>query len=98
MLRSADDAIGLRAFAQRPATRHAAIASGGLLGLERAAKILRDYREGLGLTFELEAESVDANGRLRGVNLTDGRRSPPEPTSARTSRAARGTVGVLAGE
>jgi NADPH-dependent 2,4-dienoyl-CoA reductase/sulfur reductase-like enzyme/ferredoxin len=104
VLRSADDAIGLRAFAQRPATRRAAIAGGGLLGLEaayalhkiglqtvvlersnrllkrqldaRAAKILRDYLEGLGLTFEMEAvaESVDANGRLRGVNLADGRR------------------------
>ena len=104
VLRSADDAIGLRAFAQRPATRRAAIAGGGLLGLEaayalhkigiktvvlersnrllkrqldaRAAKILRNYLEGLGLEFEMEAEaeSVDANGRLRGVTLTDGRR------------------------
>ncbi|MDA0165275.1 FAD-dependent oxidoreductase [Solirubrobacter ginsenosidimutans] len=104
VLRSADDAIGLRAFAQRPATRFAAIAGGGLLGLEaayalhkiglktvvlersnrllkrqldaRAAKILRNYLEGLGLAFEMEAEaeSVDANGRLRGVTLTDGRR------------------------
>ena len=33
---SADDAMGLRAFAQRPATRRAAIAGGGLLGLEAA--------------------------------------------------------------
>ena len=42
----------------------------------RAAKILRNYLEGLGLEFEMEAEaeSVDANGRLRGVTLTDGRR------------------------
>ena len=104
VLRSAEDAIGLRAFAQRPATRRAAIAGGGLLGLEaayalhqigiqtvvlersnrllkrqldaRAATILRNYLEGLGLKFEMEAEaeSVDANGRLRGVTLTDGRR------------------------
>src|SRR6185503_398043 len=42
----------------------------------RAATILRNYLEGLGLKFEMEAEaeSVDANGRLRGVTLTDGRR------------------------
>ncbi|WP_053227229.1 FAD-dependent oxidoreductase [Solirubrobacter soli] len=104
VLRSAEDAIGLRAFAQRPATRVAAIAGGGLLGLEaayalhkiglrtvvlersnrllkrqldaRAARILRDYLEGLGLSFQMEAEteSVEANGRLRAVNLSDGRR------------------------
>ena len=36
VLRSADDAIRLRAFAQRPATRRAAVAGGGLLGLEAA--------------------------------------------------------------
>ena len=104
VLRSADDAIGLRAFAQRPATRRAAIAGGGLLGLEaayalhkiglktvvlersdrllrrqldaRAARILRAYLEGLGLEFEMEAEveAVEANGRLRAVQLNDGRR------------------------
>ena len=103
VLRSADDAIRLRAFAQRPATRRAAIAGGGLLGLEaayalhklglktvvlersdrllrrqldaRAAEILRNYLEGLGLEFVMEAkaESVDANGRLRAVNLSEGR-------------------------
>ena len=40
-------------------------------------ELLRDYLEGLGLEFamEAEAESVDANGRLRGVPLTDGRRA-----------------------
>ena len=104
VLRSADDAIRLRAFAQRPATRRGAVAGGGLLGLEaayalhklglktvvlersdrllrrqldaRAAEILRHYLEGLGLEFvmEAEAESVDANGRLRAVNLD---RRPP---------------------
>ena len=103
VLRSADDAIRLRAFAQRPATRRAAVAGGGLLGLEaayalhklglktvvlersdrllrrqldaRAAEILRQYLEGLGLEFVMEAkaESVDANGRLRAVNLSEGR-------------------------
>jgi nitrite reductase (NADH) large subunit len=103
VLRSADDAIRLRAFAQRPATRRAAVAGGGLLGLEaayalhklglktvvlersdrllrrqldaRAAEILRNYLEGLGLEFVMEAkaESVDANGRLRAVNLSEGR-------------------------
>ncbi len=104
VLRSADDAIRLRAFAQRPATRRAAVAGGGLLGLEAAYALhklgLQDrragalaiaccaasstlarprscasYLEGLGLEFVMEAkaESVDANGRLRAVNLSEGR-------------------------
>ena len=50
VLRSAEDAIGLRAFAQRPATRRAAIAGGGLLGLEAAYALhkigLQDGRAG----------------------------------------------------
>ncbi len=104
VLRSAQDAMGLRAFAQRPATRRAVVAGGGLLGLEaayallklglkvevlersdrllrrqldvRAAEILRSYLHGLGLEFVMEAEveSVEANGRLRAVQLADGRR------------------------
>lgn len=41
----------------------------------RAAEILRNYLERLGLEFVMEAnaESVDANGRLRAVNLSEGR-------------------------
>jgi nitrite reductase (NADH) large subunit len=42
----------------------------------RAAEILRQYLEGLGLEFELEAKAaaIEANGRLRAVELSDGRR------------------------
>ena len=36
MLRSADDALDIRAFAQRHGARHAVVAGGGLLGLEAA--------------------------------------------------------------
>ena len=36
MLRSADDALAIRAFAQRHGARHAVVAGGGLLGLEAA--------------------------------------------------------------
>jgi NADPH-dependent 2,4-dienoyl-CoA reductase/sulfur reductase-like enzyme/ferredoxin len=35
-LRTADDALGLRAFAQRQGAQHAVVAGGGLLGLEAA--------------------------------------------------------------
>ena len=36
VLRTADDALGLRAFAQRHGARRAVVAGGGLLGLEAA--------------------------------------------------------------
>ncbi|HEX5621573.1 MAG TPA: FAD-dependent oxidoreductase [Solirubrobacteraceae bacterium] len=36
VLRTADDALGLRSFAQREGARHAVVAGGGLLGLEAA--------------------------------------------------------------
>ena len=36
MLRTADDALEMRAFAQRHAPRRAVVAGGGLLGLEAA--------------------------------------------------------------
>jgi NAD(P)H-nitrite reductase large subunit len=43
---------------------------------QRGGELLRTYLEGLGLEILLESEvsSVDANGRLRGVDLADGRR------------------------
>ncbi len=36
VLRSADDALDIRAFARRHGARHAVVAGGGLLGLEAA--------------------------------------------------------------
>ena len=103
VLRTADDALRLRAFVQRHAARRAVIAGGGLLGLEaayalhklglrtsvlersprlltrqldaRAAELLRAYLEGLGLEIVVGAETaaVDADARLWGVTLADGR-------------------------
>lgn len=104
VLRSAADAMALRAYAQRVGSRKGVIAGGGLLGLEaayalhklgirttvlergpgllrrqldhRAGELLKSYLEGLGLEILLDAEvdSVDGNGRLRGLDLKDGRR------------------------
>jgi NAD(P)H-nitrite reductase large subunit len=53
--------------------------SSGLLARQldqRGGELLRAYLEGLGLEIILESEvkSVDANGRLRGSDLADGRR------------------------
>jgi nitrite reductase (NADH) large subunit len=103
VLRTADDALQLRAFVQRHAARRATVAGGGLLGLEaayalhklglrttvlersprlltrqldaRAAELLKRYLEGLGLEVVTDAEtaSVDADARLWGVTLADGR-------------------------
>jgi NADPH-dependent 2,4-dienoyl-CoA reductase/sulfur reductase-like enzyme/ferredoxin len=103
VLRTADDALQLRAFVQRHGAKRATIAGGGLLGLEaayalhklglktavmersprlltrqldaRAAELLKAYLEGLGLEIVLGAEtaSVDADARLWGVTLADGR-------------------------
>ena len=103
VLRTADDALRLRAFVQRHSARRAIVAGGGLLGLEaayalhklglntavlersprlltrqldaRAAELLKRYLEGLGLEIVTQAEtaSVDADARLWGVTLADGR-------------------------
>jgi NADPH-dependent 2,4-dienoyl-CoA reductase/sulfur reductase-like enzyme len=103
VLRTADDALGLRAFAQRHGARRAVVAGGGLLGLEaayalhklglrvtvlergeqllsrqldaRAAALLRDYLQGLGLEILTRAETaaVESDGRVRRTLLTDGR-------------------------
>jgi nitrite reductase (NADH) large subunit len=103
VLRTADDALQLRAYVQRHGARRATIAGGGLLGLEaayalhklglrtavlersprlltrqldaRAAELLKAYLEGLGLEIVVNAEtaSVDADARLWGVTLADGR-------------------------
>ena len=58
-----------RARALRPPARAASSTT-------RGGELLRTYLEGLGLEILLDAEveSVDANGRLRGVDLADGRR------------------------
>lgn len=104
VLRSAADAMALRAYAQRVGSRRGVVAGGGLLGLEaayalhklglkttvlergpgllrrqldqRAGELLKSYLEALGLEIILDAEveAVDANGRLRGLDLKDGRR------------------------
>lgn len=103
VLRSAADAMALRAYAQRVGSRRGVVAGGGLLGLEaayalhklglkttvlergpgllrrqldqRAGELLKSYLEALGLEILLDAEvgSVDANGRLRALDLKDGR-------------------------
>lgn len=103
VLRSAADAMALRAYAQRVGSRRGVVAGGGLLGLEaayalhklglkttvlergpgllrrqldqRAGELLKSYLVALGLEILLEAEvdSVEANGRLRGLHLKDGR-------------------------
>src|SRR4051794_5489032 len=108
VLRSAADAMALRAYAQRVGTQRGVVAGGGLLGLEaayalhklgiktvvlergdrllrrqldhRAGELLRTYLEGLGLEIVLDVEvrSVDANGRVRGVDLVDGRVLPAQ--------------------
>src|SRR3954451_10701921 len=46
----------------------------------RAGELLRTYLEGLGLEIVLDVEvrSVDANGRVRGVDLVDGRVLPAQ--------------------
>ena len=107
VLRSADDAIALRAFAQRHGARRAAIAGGGLLGLEaayalhklglqdrraralrppatrqldaRAAEILRDYLEGLGLEYR---DGGRGRGRRRQRPPARRRRSPTAAASS----------------
>ncbi|MBE2316332.1 FAD-dependent oxidoreductase [Solirubrobacter sp. CPCC 204708] len=106
VLRTAADAMALRAYAQRVSSTRGVIAGGGLLGLEaayalhklglkttvlergpgllrrqlddRGGELLKAYLEGLGLEIVLNAEvqSVDANGRLRALDLKDGRRLP----------------------
>jgi nitrite reductase (NADH) large subunit len=106
VLRTAADAMALRAYAQRVSSSKGVIAGGGLLGLEaayalhklglkttvlergpgllrrqlddRGGELLKSYLEGLGLEIivNAEVESVDANGRLRAIDLKDGRRLP----------------------
>ena len=108
VLRTAADAMALRAYAQRVSSTRGVIAGGGLLGLEaayalhklglkttvlergagllrrqlddRGGELLATYLEGLGLEIMLnaEVESVDGNGRLRAVDLKDGRRLPAQ--------------------
>ncbi|MDA0184649.1 FAD-dependent oxidoreductase [Solirubrobacter phytolaccae] len=108
VLRSAADAMALRAYAQRVGSRRGVVAGGGLLGLEaayalhklgirttvlergpgllrrqldqRAGELLKSYLEALGLEIILDAEvdRVDANGRLRGLDLKDGRTLPAQ--------------------
>ncbi len=108
VLRTAADAMALRAYAQRVSSTRGVIAGGGLLGLEaayalhklgikttvlergsgllrrqlddRGGELLRSYLEGLGLEIMLNAEieSADGNGRLRAVDLKDGRRLPAQ--------------------
>jgi len=103
VLRTADDALAIRAFVQRHEARRAVVGGGGLLGLEagyalrklglqvtvlersasllrrqldtRAGELLRKYLQGLGMDVLLQAStaSVSANGRVAGVELTDGR-------------------------
>ena len=103
VLRTADDALAIRAFVQRHEARRAVVGGGGLLGLEagyalrklglqvtvlersasllrrqldtRAGELLRKYLHGLGMDVLLQAStaSVSANGRVAGVELTDGR-------------------------
>ena len=103
VLRTADDALAIRAFVQRHEARRAVVGGGGLLGLEagyalrklglqvtvlersasllrrqldtRAGELLRKYLHGLGMDVLVQAStaSVSANGRVAGVELTDGR-------------------------
>jgi len=103
VLRTAGDALGVRAFAQRQGARRAVVAGGGLLGLEaayalhklglrttvlergerllsrqldaRAAELLREYLERLGLEILTHAETaaLSANGRVSRALLADER-------------------------
>jgi NADPH-dependent 2,4-dienoyl-CoA reductase/sulfur reductase-like enzyme/ferredoxin len=108
VLRTADDALGMRAFAQRHGARRAVVAGGGLLGLEaayalhkfglrttvlergdrllarqldaRAAQLLRDYLQGLGLEIltNAETQALSANGRVNRAVLADDRSLPAD--------------------
>lgn len=70
VLRSADDAMGLRAHAQRSGAKHAVVAGGGLLGLEAAYAL---FKLGLRVTV-VERNPWLMNRQLdqRGGNLLQG--------------------------
>ena len=108
VLRTADDALGVRSFSQRHGCLRATVAGGGLLGLEaayalhklglhvtviemadrlmanqlddRAAEILREYVEGLGLQVVLgdHVSEIVADERVRAVRLGDGTSHPAD--------------------